>query len=119
MYKAKIHWEKKRTWEAFCGEIKGSKEISQLSKILAKHNTQGIGLLKDSAGVYTSTPEESVQLLMRTHFPNGQDAGPIEEDLDFPWSWTTLDEHHPAVPLDAPSSPLVPTRHQDRMVSSP
>ena len=55
-------------------------------------------MLKDMNGVYTSTPEESVELLMRTHFPNGEDAGPIEEEPEFPWSWTILDEHHPAVP---------------------
>ena len=98
MYKTKIHYAKKQPWEAFCREVKGSKEISRLTKILAKHDTHNIGLPKDMNGTYTSTPEQSMELLMRTHFPNGEAAGPIEEEPDIPWSWITPDDHHPAVP---------------------
>jgi hypothetical protein len=56
-----------------------------------------IGLLKDKEGHFTRTPQETLALLMNTHFPECKDATPLNEEPDQPWSWTILDENHPVV----------------------
>ena len=56
-----------------------------------------IGLLKDKEGNFTRTPQETLALLMNTHFPECKDATPLNEEPDQPWSWMILDENHPVV----------------------
>ena len=38
---------------------------------------------------------------MNTHFPDCLDAPPIEEEEQQAWSWTTLDDLHPAITFEA------------------
>jgi ribonuclease HI len=72
--KAKI-----RNWRAFTQEISSIKEASRLQKILETGSKPCIASLKKPDGSYTTTLEETLDLLVQTHFP---DCIELEREMD-------------------------------------
>ena len=74
---------KRASWQNFVSDSQSVKDVAGLIKILEgnKAGTKTIAMMKDD-GVYCSTPTESLQVLLRTHFPNHLPgvAAPVEVD---------------------------------------
>ncbi len=68
-YKNAIDEARKDSWRNFITKVEGAKDISSLVKTLEGRPRRRISLLQ-CEGSYTSTPEETVDLLLKTHFPN-------------------------------------------------
>jgi len=76
IYKAEIRYSKKCAWEKFCSDTESMKDISRLNKILMRGWRREIGFLKTPNGTYTVSPDETLDLLMDTHFPSCQATNP-------------------------------------------
>ena len=63
-----MKYYKRCSWREFCGKDDGNKHASKLIKIL-KANQRDIGILKKDDDSYCQSPEETMDLLMRTHLP--------------------------------------------------
>ncbi|XP_059050174.1 uncharacterized protein LOC131845154 [Achroia grisella] len=68
-YYCEIRKAKRASWRAFCEEITQTPQGSRLHKMLAKAPNNQIGLMKRPNGTYTTSEEETLQLLSTTHFP--------------------------------------------------
>lgn len=68
VFKKHLRKAKRSSWRSFCGEIETAVETSRLRKILSK-STQTIGYLKKLDNTWTTSSEESLNLLLNTHFP--------------------------------------------------
>ena len=71
-YVKEILKAKKEAWEVYCTEIDKLSETSRLVKIMSNGTQQPIGNMKKSDGVFTNDPEETLDLLMETHFPESK-----------------------------------------------
>ena len=71
-YKEAIDAARRDSWRNFVTKVEGAKDICSLVKTLEGRPRKGISLLQ-CEGTYTSTPEEAVDLLLKTHFPNHVD----------------------------------------------
>ena len=72
-YKLEIKDAKSKNWQKFCTEIQSLNSTARLHKIMKTGNREEIGALKDSDGNYTTTPEQTLQVLLDAHFPNNDD----------------------------------------------
>ena len=72
-YKIEIKEAKARSWQKFCTEIQSLNSTARLHKIMKTGNKEEIGSLKDNEGNYTTTPEQTLQVLLDAHFPNNDD----------------------------------------------
>ncbi|CAB4046227.1 Hypothetical predicted protein, partial [Paramuricea clavata] len=63
---------KEQSWRNFCTEAESVADISRRVKILEGARQQKVGLLQDNDGTWAQTPEDSLLMLMRTHFPDHQ-----------------------------------------------
>lgn len=70
--KYQIRINKKTAWEKFCENTDGLSEISKLKKILTSADMGKIGTLKNPDGTLSQTPEESLKILMDSHFPENK-----------------------------------------------
>ncbi|CAB4045864.1 Hypothetical predicted protein, partial [Paramuricea clavata] len=68
LYRKKIKEAKRESWRSFCTAARSAKDVSTLVKIIQGNPSKGVAILKGIDG-YTSTPEESLGVLMETHFP--------------------------------------------------
>lgn len=68
-YNKEIRRSKRKSWKNFCEEIDDLPTTSRIQKVLAKEHTNGLGSLKREDGTYTCNQGETLDLLMRTHFP--------------------------------------------------
>ena len=64
--------EKRNSWKKYVSEISSPKSISLLNKILQKKKIEDIGILKDSEGNFAKSPQESINILMKSHHPDGE-----------------------------------------------
>ena len=53
-----IRQSKKECWQKFITEIEGVNEMTSLGKIIIHHPRYEVGLMKDSKGKYTTSPED-------------------------------------------------------------
>jgi len=75
---------KRRAWDNFCSSIESTAEASRLRRILAKAPAT-IGYLKTNADSWTVNSQETLELLLDTHFPKNTHVVEIlhlEENLD-------------------------------------
>lgn len=77
-FKSATRKAKRDSWQSFCEEIEGTNEASRLRKMLSK-DPGTPGLLSGPGGIYTETSQESLELLMNTHFPGCKDVTNIME----------------------------------------
>jgi hypothetical protein len=66
------------SFKDFCDGIKSVKDLSNLNKAMSNTENSQLGLLLDG-DKYTTTPEETLKLLMKTHFPGSTEVDPKKE----------------------------------------
>ena len=69
---------KRESWRSFCQEVEGCAPTARIYRLL-KNEVHPLGLLKGPNGEYTKNPSETIELLLRTHFPSKPDT---EAELD-------------------------------------
>ncbi|XP_062716992.1 retrovirus-related Pol polyprotein from type-1 retrotransposable element R1 isoform X2 [Aedes albopictus] len=52
-----------------CESVESLPETARLQKVLSKDHTNGLGTLKKDDGSYTKNTQETLELMMKTHFP--------------------------------------------------
>ena len=83
-YNKEIRKSKRKSWKGFCEEIKDLPTASRIRKVLSKEHTCGIGSLKKSDGTFTTDGQETVGVLLNTHFPDCQVVGDVDVEAANP-----------------------------------
>ena len=81
-FTTEIRKAKRLSWKAFVSEVKTPKGMAMLNGVLKSRENKVLGILKKPDGSFCTTPDESMDLLINTHFP-GNTAPEADEDLDF------------------------------------
>ena len=68
-YNFELKKSKENSWVRYCNEIEGVTAMSRVHKLMAKDTLNMPGVLRNSDGSFTKTPEEAAKLLLDTHFP--------------------------------------------------
>jgi ribonuclease HI len=70
-YNNEIKKAKSRSWKMKCEEINNTTECSRIHKLLSKNaiGTRTFGTMKNNNGIFTNSIQESLTVLMETHFP--------------------------------------------------
>ncbi|XP_062704013.1 uncharacterized protein LOC134286420 [Aedes albopictus] len=68
-YNKEIRRSKRINWRHTCESIETTPETARLQKILAKDHSNGLGTLKKENGTFTNSANETLELMMKTHFP--------------------------------------------------
>lgn len=69
LYNKELRKSKRKSWKNFCEELDNTPATARIQKSLAKGTTNTIGTLKAPDGTYTTNFENTLELLLRTHFP--------------------------------------------------
>lgn len=69
LYKNEIRKAKQMTWRIFCETIEGINQAARLRCVLSKEKSPCAGSLMKEDGTWTLSSEESLEILMDTHFP--------------------------------------------------
>jgi hypothetical protein len=85
-YNNLIKSSKSISWNKFCSEIESDSTCSKMMKLLSSNKNE-IGFIKDSNGAFTTTPSETLTVLMDTHFPGNLAKELIPDDVK-PTEWT-------------------------------
>ena len=83
LYKNEIMRSKKISWQRRCEEIESTEEGSRLCKLLSKDTNVSIGSFKKPDGSFTHNLEESLELLLKVHFPNSIVLTQMNQVLDY------------------------------------
>ena len=59
-------------WQKFCEDIDSPKKVSLLNKVLKNDRKNHIGILKDQDNVFSNSMEDTLDLLLATHFPESE-----------------------------------------------
>ena len=73
VYKKAIRTAKKEGWRNFCESLNSVKDTARLGRILAEVQSPP-SFLKTSAGGWTNSSKESLEELMRAHFPGNSEC---------------------------------------------
>ena len=95
-YKKAIHDAKRDSWRKFIKEVDSVPDMARVNKILNKVHGPAVelGLVKDGQGQLAQSKQESLQLMLREHFPESTPVNAGEGDtagseckplLDLPW----------------------------------
>ncbi|XP_062710252.1 uncharacterized protein LOC134288683 [Aedes albopictus] len=68
-YNKEIRRSKRVHWRHTCENIENTPATARLQKILAKDHSNGLGTLKKEDGSFTTSANETLELMMKTHFP--------------------------------------------------
>lgn len=68
-YNIEIRRSKRKNWRHMCESIDSTPETARLQKVLSKDHTNGLGTLKKNDGSFTENTQETLELMMETHFP--------------------------------------------------
>ena len=64
---------KSKGWRTLCSELDKMNHTARLHKVLKLGGkSPKLGTLKKNDGTYTKTPEETLDLLLKTHFPDAE-----------------------------------------------
>ena len=80
----------KHTWRAYCESTNTLSHTAKLHKILSKDPGAKLGAIERPGGGFTSTPAETLQIMLDTHFPG---STRISHTAEFPE--TALDRRKP------------------------
>ncbi|XP_036329761.1 uncharacterized protein LOC118741894 [Rhagoletis pomonella] len=75
VYKKAVRSAKRKSWQSYCKGIEETTEAARLRRILAK-SPCNLGYLKGQGNSWTTTSEESLGLLLDTHFPGNKPVEP-------------------------------------------
>lgn len=67
-YKKAIATAKIRSWSEFCGSMESTKDTARLSRIMAKGHSNPTYVKRDD-GTWSNSSAESLEILLKTHFP--------------------------------------------------
>lgn len=70
-YSLNIRRAKRSSWRAFCLNASSTKEAARLQKLLAHDRTNPVGSLLSPTGSFTTSPGDTLNLLLECHFPGG------------------------------------------------
>ena len=73
-YKRDVRRAKRESWKLFVNNIQKPKGMALLNSILKARENKILGILKRPDGSFCATPEESMDLLIDTHFPGNASA---------------------------------------------
>ena len=90
-YNKAIKITKRKSWRTFCASIETAHEASRLCKILSKNKHSHLGCLEQTDGRFTCSLEESLKLLMDTHFPGSSSLADTNPEN----SLSTQSKHKP------------------------
>lgn len=68
-YKTAIRKSRRKSWRNFCSEINTMPEASRMFRLLKDDPFVKLGPLEQENGLWTESPEETLDLLLQTHFP--------------------------------------------------
>ncbi|OZI14249.1 hypothetical protein CE195_09980 [Sodalis-like symbiont of Philaenus spumarius] len=57
------------SWKAFTNKVNSQKEAARLQQVMASKPHNPVGTLRKLTGGYTKTAEETLKVLLETHFP--------------------------------------------------
>jgi ribonuclease HI len=80
-YKEEIKASKGKGWQKFCTEMNNMNQMARVQKVIKLGKRDEIGSLKDNEGKYTTTPEDTLKVLLEKHFPDKEETG-NEPDID-------------------------------------
>ena len=69
-YKSDIKTAKIEGWKRHCDELSDLTTASRIQKVLAQGNKIELGTVKNQQGDFTCSPEETLKVLLDTHFPS-------------------------------------------------
>ena len=68
-YNRLIRKSRREQWRDYCSEVQSVKDVSQLLKISKAEEKNTLGFVKRADGSFTTSAEETYQLLIDEHFP--------------------------------------------------
>lgn len=74
-YNNEIRKSKRRSWVQMCESIDNTPTVARLQKTLAKNHSSELGNLKRQDGMFTKTNNETLDLVLETHFPGSDLCG--------------------------------------------
>ncbi|XP_036319638.1 uncharacterized protein LOC118734048 [Rhagoletis pomonella] len=80
-YKKLLRRSKRTSWKDFCNGVESISEAGRLRKILSGAAQKAPRCLQRPNGSWTETEEESLDLLLFTHFPGATDSMPVQPHL--------------------------------------
>ena len=69
-------------WKKLTSEMNSLTATAKMNKIMKMGKKQEIGTIKREDGTFTSTPRETLDLLLRTHFPNKENNNHLIADME-------------------------------------
>ena len=77
-------------WQKLCNDMTKLDTAAKIQKVMKTGSKQELGTLKKQDGSYTTSPQESLQVLLDTHFPD--ETNPANDaPLNFEGNTNTLD----------------------------
>lgn len=76
-YNREVRKAKRSSWRNFCERIDHNDSAARLQKIMARDPTFRIGNLVKPDGSYTTNGDETLEILMNTHFPDNRSAASV------------------------------------------
>ena len=76
--KRAVRKAKSNSWRKFCSEIPDEKNMAHLTKVIRRIENRNLGILKDSTGHMCKGLEESMKILLDTHFPGSVEVSDQE-----------------------------------------
>ena len=83
-YTKEVHRAKRDHWKIFCQEMMTLSATGRISRILKSGVQQRIGTVKDASGKSSDTPDETLKILLDSHFPSAEEGGGGEEVMEMP-----------------------------------
>lgn len=69
LYNKELRKSKRKHWRSFCESIEKTPDASKLQKVLSKDHSNGLGNLRKTDGNFTADNNETLKIMMETHFP--------------------------------------------------
>ena len=70
LYKSEVRIAKSVGWQRLCTETKDLTVTARIQKVLKMGRKQELGTVRDLSGKFTTTPEQTLKVLLDTHFPS-------------------------------------------------
>ena len=66
----KVFVIQRKAWRDFCSEMTDLSTTAKIAKVMTQGKIKKIGTLRKLDGSYTTSPSETLQVLLDTHFPD-------------------------------------------------
>ena len=83
-YRLTVRNAKKESWRDFCSPLSSSKDIAKSVRVLRNEAQATLGLITGDGSSYAQSPEQALQFLLKTHFPDSSKEEPEEREILFP-----------------------------------